>query len=299
MEGCAVLDLSQGPLAVALHDAGGAQQVLAWLRHHRPGAEGVRPLVQGPALVLWQQAFPNASPQTDMVAALSGASFLLSGTGWASDLEHNARVCAQGLGVPSVAFLDHWVNYPMRFERGGVQQWPDVFWVSDPYAESLARACFPHDRVVRVPDLHLEALVGAIGQPLPDRAPELLYVLEPARNDWGRGRPGEFQALDFWAERAPSLGLPPETVWRLRPHPSDPPGKYSAWVASQTHPAVCVDTSSTLAEAVSRARWVAGCETHALVVALAAGRQVFCTLPPWAPTCRLPHQGLVHLKAQG
>jgi hypothetical protein len=33
-----------------------------------------------------------------------------------------------------------------------------------------------------------------------------------------------------------------------------------------------------------------------MVIALAAGRKVVCTLPPWAPECTLPHDGLIHLK---
>jgi hypothetical protein len=38
-----------------------------------------------------------------------------------------------------------------------------------------------------------------------------------------------------------------------------------------------------------------GCESMALVVALAAGREVFSSLPPWAPPCRLPHAGVRRL----
>jgi len=40
---------------------------------------------------------------------------------------------------------------------------------------------------------------------------------------------------------------------------------------------------------------VVGCESFALVVALAAGRRVCSTLPPWAPPCRLPQPGIVRL----
>ena len=124
---------------------------------------------------------------------------------------------------------------------------------------------------------------------------ELLYVLEPARSDWGRQAPGEFQALDYFAQNRHRLPLPPGTRIRLRPHPSDPPGKYEDWLRRQA-PDFTLDISANLPEALARAQWVAGCESFALVVALAAGRRVICTLPPWAPACRLPHAGLLHLK---
>ena len=52
----------------------------------------------------------------------------------------------------------------------------------------------------------------------------------------------------------------------------------------------------SLSDALSRAKWVAGCQTYAMTLALKAGRIVFGTLPPWAPVCVLPHEGIIHLK---
>ena len=126
--------------------------------------------------------------------------------------------------------------------------------------------------------------------------PTLLYLLEPARDDWGHGRSGEFQALDYFASRWPLPGVPAHVRVVLRPHPSDPPGKYEGWVESHTGFVTTLETGVPLREALSDARWVAGCESHAMVVALAAGRTVFGTLPPWAPLCRLPQPGIIHLR---
>ena len=134
--------------------------------------------------------------------------------------------------------------------------------------------------------------------PDPVRHPDVLYVLEPARSDWGRQQPGEFQALDYFIAHRQHLGLPADGAVHLRPHPADPPGKYEAWIAQQNDSRIRLDDARTLAEAIDRHAWVAGCESMALVVALAAGRRVVCTLPPWAPACRLPQRGLVHLKAR-
>ncbi|MFM7531273.1 MAG: hypothetical protein ACKO5J_02040, partial [Rubrivivax sp.] len=82
---------------------------------------------------------------------------------------------------------------------------------------------------------------------------------------------------------------------RLRPHPSDAPGKYDGWLARR--PGTLLDTHPTVAPALSRARWVVGCESHALTVALACGREVYSSLPPWAPPCRLPHAGIRRMAA--
>jgi len=59
---------------------------------------------------------------------------------------------------------------------------------------------------------------------------------------------------------------------------------------------VWLEPERDLSEALRGARWVAGCQSFALVIALASGRDVVSTLPPWAPECALPHKGLIRLK---
>lgn len=280
------------PLAVVCHDAGAANIIFAGIRQ----AEGaIRVLARGPALPLAQAALPPQWLVADMEMALDGAATLLSGTGWASDLEHAARRAARQRGIRSVAVIDHWVNYRERFSRQDEEILPDEIWVTDPDALALARDIFPTPPVTLHPNLYLAAAVARI--PPPQAVPPtLLYVLEPARSTWGRDREGEFQALDFFTDHLPALGLPEDLQIVLRPHPSDPPGKYDAWLAAHPQLAARIDTSPDIAGAMAQARWVAGCESFALVLALAAGRQVLCTLPPWAPACRLPHDGIRHLK---
>jgi hypothetical protein len=286
----------EAPLAVVCHDAGATNLILAWLG----AAKGpdCRALMQGPAAKLWAQAFGSAPTCASLEEALSGAALLLSGTGWASDLEHEARKRARERGVRSIGVVDHWVNYRERFSRHGLAVYPDELWVSDEYALAEARRCFPDQTIRLQENLYLADQLRRIPA-LDAAAPsELLYVLEPTRNDWGRGELGELQALDFFASHIGALRLPLGTRIRLRPHPSDPPGKYDSWIARHLELGAVLDDSVDLGRAVGRARWVVGCESFALVLALHAGRQVVCTLPPWAPPCRLPHHGLIHLKQQ-
>lgn len=281
------------PVAVVCHDAGAANAIFALLAQDG-AALPVRAFMEGPALTLWQQRFGTAGLTHSLEEAIGGASSALTGTGWASDLEHRARAMACKRGIPSAAMLDHWVNYPQRFTRHGQTVWPDQFWVTDPHARELASLLFSGAEIRLKPDLYLRDQVSAIERP--SAMADLLYLLEPARDTWGRTVAGEFQALDYFASRLDSLDIPPATRLRLRPHPSDPPGKYDAWINAHPGLNAVLDTSPTLAQALSRARWAAGCESYALVVALAAGRKVFGTLPPWAPACRLPHRGIIHLR---
>lgn len=285
------------PLAVVCHDAGAANLIIAWLWDY---AGQPRVCMEGPARILWENAFPKTGT-LPVEEALNNAASLLSGTGWASDLEHEARRLARTMGNRNIAVLDHWTNYRERFVRGGELILPDELWVADMDAEAEARRCFPAMPVRQLPNLYLEKLareVAAHGPAPARRDPRnILYALEPVRQDWGRsGEPGEIQALAFFLENLPALGIDEHVKIRLRPHPSDPPGKYDDWPLRYPQFDLAVEEGSALAEQIAWADWVVGCETFALVIALQAGRIAVSTLPPWAPSCRLPQQDLLHLR---
>lgn len=292
--GCAMLDLPL-PLAVVAHDAGAANLILGWLDTLPAGQ--LRPVMRGPAAALWHRRFPDIAMLPSIDAALYGARALLTGTGWASDFEHDARCAAAAHGLPSTAAIDHWVNYAARFERNGTTMLPDEILVGDAFALDIARRTFPELPVRLLDNRYLAEQVARIVPAEKIADPDILYVLEPIRDDWGCGTPGEFQALDYFLSHRTALGLPETLRLRLRPHPSDPPRKYDAWIASHGSLKIVLDTSDDLSEALNRAGWVVGCHSFALVVALAAGRVAISSLPPWAPSCALPHDGLIHLKA--
>lgn len=285
---CSPVDALPRPLGVAMHDAGAANMIAAWAGSAAAPPDCV--VAAGPAREIWRSRFGDTATCGDP-EALAEMACVLSGTGWASDLEHESRRVAAQSGAHSVAVIDHWVNYAMRFERGGALQLPDAIWVGDHAAERIARETFPRLPVECHPNLYLAEQARAAG-PVPAQG-DVLFLLEPARSDWGRGDPGEFQALDFFLAQRGTAGIPREATLRLRPHPSDPPGKYEEWLAA--HPHASLDTASDMARALERARWVAGLNSAGLVVALEAGRAVISALPPHAPPCVLPHEGIVHL----
>ena len=278
------IDSLPRPLAVVAHDAGAANMIAAWVAAAKVPPERVH--VAGPAEAIWQRRFGSGSTHA-LDEALAGAACLLSGTGWASDLEHRARLAAEANGVESFAVIDHWVNYEARFERNGEIRFPDTIIVGDPLARDRAMALFAGLPVVEWPNFYLAEQVAAAG-PLPGNG-DTLFVAEPARSDWGREQPGEFQALDWFVERG---GEAAKSV-RLRPHPSDPSAKFDDWLAA--HDGWTLDTCADLSTALQHARTIAGLNSMAMVVALEAGREVICAIPPWGPDCALPHAGIRRL----
>jgi hypothetical protein len=288
----------EAPLAVVCYDAGATNLVFAWLRTMADaGADACqwRLSLEGPALRLWQQSpIAGANLCSDFDAALGGARTLISGTGWATRFEHEARCLAANHGLRSIAVIDHWVNYRARFERDGQLRLPDEVWVADEFALREAQRALPEVPARQLPNLYLAECAAGVA-PLTTQS-ELLYVLEPVRADWAGVQGGEFAALDFFACNFAHIDAGQALSVRLRPHPSDAPGKYDAWIASHSELAATLDDSPTLAAAIGRASVVCGAETFAMVVALAAGRRVLSTLPPQGHRCRLPQTDIVHLR---
>ncbi|MEM8726569.1 MAG: hypothetical protein AAGE86_13710 [Pseudomonadota bacterium] len=283
------IDSLSRPLGVAMHDAGAANMIAAWVEAARAYPDKV--IAAGPAAAIWRARFGEDVAVSGDPEALGSMASIVSGTGWASDLEHRARMFAAGRGIHSVAVIDHWVNYAMRFERDGIVQLPDAIWVGDRDAAKIARATFPGMPVEQHLNLYLEEQARKAG-PVPQDG-DVLFLMEPARSNWGRYTSGEFQALDYFVEQRSRAGIADDTAMRIRPHPSDPPGKYDGWIAA--HDGALLDTSPDMARALARARWVVGLHSAGLAIALEAGRDVISALPPHAPPCALPHAAITRL----
>lgn len=241
-------------------------------------------------------------PRCELSSALDGAEVLLSGTGHGM-LEHEARREATARGLKNVAVLDHYANWESRFTRDGLTVLPDTLIVADAPAEALARQRFPVVPVVRWPNLYLAgevAAVHALRPRQPRRPPErIVVVIEPLVYSWpgAGGRPGEFVVIDYLLEHLPALGADPAmTEVRLRPHPSDPAGKYDHYTGRQRHARVCIAPTGDLSGDLAWADLVAGTNTYAMVVAVEAGRPTICILPPPLPRCVLPFDAIEHLR---
>jgi hypothetical protein len=115
----------------------------------------------------------------------------------------------------------------------------------------------------------------------------LLYILEPVRDTWGRGYPGEFQALEYALDHVNNLFFGCVSKIILRPHPSESRLKYNRYIKKDSR--ISIEYLGDISYAISQADIVVGVESFALTIALAAGRNVYSSLPPWAPKIRLPH----------
>lgn len=282
-----------GSVGVVCFDAGGANQVFSFLENNKP--ESLYLMLGGPAKRLINNFTFNGQLVNDLSELLNKVDTLITGTGWASDLEHSARLHAKICGKSSIAILDHWVNYRNRFIRNGTYIIPDEVWVVDEYAYKLAKLELPRVSIFQIRDYYSINQLSKISPINPSTPNQMLYLFEPMQQNWGRKLAGEFQAFNYLIDNFHALNLPSDTRIIIRPHPSDDPQKFTGFLNHKNYPQIILDQGE-LSNSISQSKWVAGCQTYALTLAIKSGRVAYCSLPPWAPDCQLPHKELVHLK---
>jgi hypothetical protein len=252
--------------------------ISAWLRRRR-GEHHVSFRLDGPARAIFARKLDEL-PEQD--APLTAFDLVLCGSSVSSSLERAAVSEARAAGVRCAVWLDHWMNYPARFE-----ELPDELWVSDEHAERIALATVPGPPVSVRGNPYLEdaaAEIRALETPHTG-AEHVLYVSEPtsvaaerATGDplgWGYE---EHAALRGYLEARPG-------PLRLRTHPAEPEGKYADLVAEY---GLELSSGRTLAEDCAWADTVVGCDTMAMAVALTAGRRVVSAIPPGGRPLSLP-----------
>jgi hypothetical protein len=289
-------------LALIAHDAGGAEILSSYVRR-----SGIQPLfaLHGPARAVFERKL-GAVPIVAAEEAVRRCTSVLCGTSWQSELEFDALGLARELGKPSAAFIDHWVNYPDRFVRRGVQHLPGEIWVGDEIAETLAKAQFATLPVRRVENPYFEDVRAQLVA-YPPRVREasdpisVLYVCEPvsahALRRYGDARHFgylETEAMRFFLANLGAFAQPVAAI-RIRPHPAEPADKY-AWVSTEFDLPIETGGQRGLIEEIADCDVVVGCESMAMVIGLLAGKQVFSSIPPGGTPCRLPQPQIVHFR---
>lgn len=278
---------------VVSNDAGGAEILSSWLL--REGLDQVSCVLDGPALRVFERKL-GAVPRVSLQEGMARADSLLCGTGWQSTLEFDAIALAGERGLPSIAWLDHWVNYRERFERAERTVLPGEIWVGDEFALARARELFPGTRVTLAGNPYFEDVRAESRRfpPRPATGPAtVLYVCEPVRNDVY----DEHQALAFFLQRLSDLGVPVERVI-VRPHPCDPAGKY-AWALASAQARVEIGGLRSLMEEIAVADIVVGLQSMAMVIGVLAGRRVISCIPPGGAPCVLPFPQIETLAGPG
>jgi hypothetical protein len=295
-------DLKQ-PVLIACNDAGSANIIAHWIKD-LSGNDFIFHL-GGPAVKIFKKHVQNFK-NLPLKQAIKDCNSLISGTGWASCLEHDARIEAKIKNIKSVAVIDHWVNYEKRFMFNDTTCFPNEIWVTDKYAFEIASNTFNNIKIKLLENIYLKNEIEKI---LSYRSQvnlnekdniHILYVLEPIIKKWMENETcsGEFQALEFFKNNLHYFCENPKNcVIYLKTHPSENHNKYDEWILKNSHLQIqLLPINEELNKSISRSHWVVGCNTFAMVIALKAKIKVASTIPKYGPKCDLPYKEIVKIR---
>jgi hypothetical protein len=289
---------------LAAHDAGGAEVLSSWASANPENSFRFR--LEGPAVAVFGRKFGPVGnldqAGLEMELDRDPPEMLITGTSWQSEMEGEARESARRRGIRTAAYLDHWVNYRERFGYPGpwIEKLPDEIWCPDQESLEICLAeGFPPSRLQVKGNPYLDEMVaGMADEGSPAQNGSVLYVCEPIRDhmEKAHGNPmhlgyDEFTALRHFFRAVSGWPTPPTRIV-IRPHPSEPPGKYDAFIREFGLLPVERSRGSSLGSEINEAEIVVGCESMALVVALKMGKKVFTSVPPEGRSCRLPFRAI-------
>ena len=287
------------PVGIVVNDAGAANHIYSWVEAGK--LKDVRIYSTGPAKKILDEY--NIKKNLRFLGQIDELIFnsksLIVGTGWETDVEFQAIKLGTQASIKVSAVIDHWTNYLERFSRLNEIRLPDKIIVTDKYAYEKARHIFKNLPIEVYPNLYLEKQIKNIRPiELIKQRNILLYLTEPIRNNWGKNELGEYQAMNYFFNKLSKLDLPEDIEVIVKTHPSENNEKYNTLISrySKKNKISLAHKSSQLADLISMSKWVAGCQTYALVVASNAGRKIFISLPKNGPKSIFPHENFEELR---
>ena len=266
--------------------------------------------LSGAAVGIFKKKFDKYEEiEIDKLATLKQSEgIVLTATSLVSDHERIAISYCRANGMRSASFIDHWVNYKIRFgnEDNWLSRLPDEIWVGDGYAKQLAlKEGFPEERIKLVPNPHfieIEKRIKRQGVKSNDSSTTLI-LCEPISllAELYRGHSDGYGFTETtWLEDLLSsyLAKGHKGLIRVRPHPKEDRNKYDR-IIDKYSSQIRIQKSTEpdfLADILDSAN-VLAIESMGLVIALLAGKQAISYIPGSEYECHLPHREIRHINS--
>lgn len=260
------------------HDPGGANAIAPIIEHFE------NPWVFGGGYAL--NILPGVSKLPPNALEILKPDFLLTGTSALDFTERELWKEAASLSIPSMAILDSWVNYGVRFSRYGVRDvslfdgaceyLPDYICVMDEFAKSeMMNDGVPGDRIVTLGNPHFESVAKAAKQQLSNIEKTrggkrfVLFASEPF---YGHKTGVEETALRDLIE----VVKPYENYMvRIRKHPKESQEKFDKFLGLRVE----IDDNIDSLTSISQSEVIVSVSSMVLLEALFFGKMVISYQP--------------------
>lgn len=157
---------------------------------------------------------------------------ILVGTSWQNKTHHNFIHYAKELYIPSVAMMEHWINYRERFgypNKNWEENKPDFITVNDNHAYSIAKK-YGFKNIIKLKFYTLLNDIKKLEKQNIKEKNELLFISEPtqkvALSHFNNKNYWEFNEYKLIENIAKNIQYFQTNNLRIRLHPSDEKEKY-------------------------------------------------------------------------
>ena len=276
------------------HDRGAAAMLLPVIEHTMERGHAVSMLAGGPAASLWRsigdvrQAACEEKDSLSAELARVEPDLVVTGTGHYSDLERMTWLAAQERGVPTLAAIDAWVNFPERFICTGDARYvqPDALCVIDERCRERLAAderCRARIHVTGHP--HLEAVVDRLRPGCATRAanpiPLVAFFSNPVGGSHANDSPPVYDQFSVVDDLLSGLAECGPVRLEIQLHPREDPARWATWIAAtKAAPTVDVRLSErSTSQLMVAADGVVGITSMALVEAALLGKPLMSLQP--------------------
>lgn len=221
------------------------------------------------------------------------ADTIVTGTGWQTSLERDARETAKRLSKKCFVVLDHWQEFRSRFrEPNGEFIFPDEILVTDTLALTLASAQIPEVPIQLIRDFHIDRLVKQFNDTTMIIHHDLLPILylsdgQPYSVESEFSQINQIAKLSRFTNSVANFSSAPITQISVRPHPADiswnPPPQEILGITIKME-------NGTLLETIAKSSLVIGTDSMALYIAMRLGKRTLTLIdeamrPLWMDFC--------------
>jgi hypothetical protein len=204
------------------------------------------------------------------------ADTIVTGTGWQTSLERDARETAKRMSKKCFAVLDHWQEYRSRFrDPNGEFTFPDEILVTDTLALTLASAQIPEVPVQLIRDFHIDRLIKEVIDTTLIKHDDLFPILylsdgQPYSIDSEFSQINQIAKLSKFRNKVETVIGAPLAQINIRPHPAD--------ISWNSPPSEILGISikianGTLLETIVKSSLVIGTDSMAMYIAMRLGKR--------------------------
>ena len=248
--------------------------------------------LSGPAEDIFHRKgmFEKSIPLDDLILM---ADTIVTGTGWQTSLERDARETAKRMSKKSFAVLDHWQEYRNRFrDPNGEFTFPDEILVTDTLALTLASAQIPEVPIQLIRDFHIDRLIKQLNDTTFIKQDDLLPILylsdgQPYSIDSEFSQINQIAKLSKFRNKIETVSDAPLAQISIRPHPAD--------ISWNSPPSEILGISikianGTLLETIVKSSLVIGTDSMAMYIAMRLGKRTLtlsdeARRPLWIDFC--------------